>query len=55
MTTVAETSPAVKTRPAYEAYREHLNSQCWLCAGGHYCLTLDYLDWLAAREDSRGE
>jgi len=53
MHTVPETSPAVQTRPAYEAYRAHLFSDCDRCAGGHYCSILDRLDYIAAREDSQ--
>ena len=55
MSTVTDTSPAVQTQTANEAYREHLNSSCWACEGGHWCSTLDVLDWLAAREDSRAK
>ena len=50
MTTVPETSSAVKTRkskPAYEAYRAHLFGDCDSCAVGHYCSELDDLDYLA--------
>ena len=50
MTTVTETSPAVKRTPANDEYRAHLFSDCDSCAGGHYCSILDLLDWLAARE-----
>jgi hypothetical protein len=50
---VADSVPAVQTQTANEAYREHLNSSCWACEGGHYCSTEEFLDWVAAREDSR--
>jgi hypothetical protein len=53
MTIVSDSLPPVQTGPAFEAYRAHINSPCRLCAGGHFCSTLDVLDWLAAREASR--
>lgn len=50
MNTVPDTASPVQTQTANEAYREHLNSSCWACAGGHYCSTEEFLDWVAARE-----
>ena len=51
---VPRTAPAVQTRPAAAAYRAHLFGDCQPCAGGHYCAVLDRLDYISAREDSRG-
>jgi len=53
MNRLPETLPAVKTRPANEAYRAHLFGDCDRCAAGRWCSVLDRLDYLAAREDSR--